>query len=1110
MLLGSITKHTGTANYSYDVAGFDNSETMKLRFRTSNYKSMYFMANPSASVDEDALWERRLDITASKVNMETFVYSADGKKTKSSVNTDFFCRVGALVRYVKERCNASNRVGATDLALASGEFEYNLTSDYIIRFEMSDDVLAEVQINLGRIVKLKLRTDDIYISLTDDPSAEVEYFLQIKDAVSKGFRCDEDYLGFQLKPKVVGDSRSVNGVYQDLDEIIRNNPEKDFVWLRGRNYQIVKDENLEEICDYIYNYDGKVAYDTETTGLNINFYSRSGKADQCVGVVLTVKEGESFYFPLQMRFIKNLCNGDHWYVMERYLKPILEYKELITHNASFDWKVGYIYNINANIVDDTMAMIALTYGAELIDHPLGLKPNTKIILGRDALELSDLVEDDSWGENETDFSDLPEVLVKLYACSDTDGTIGIANWAEKTDLLGRYNARKVYEIEVLFSLAVGYQEFMGHLVDVNDIKVMREEIQKKLEYYKDEMVKLAGYDFNPNSPKQLLQIMYKELQYPEQISRKTNRPSTGKDELKYLSDITDIDNNLMYPFADLLLKYREHEGVRKIVDKFPEHISDEGFLFSNVMQYGTTTGRVSINKPNYQSYSDEIKKRIIARPGYYTYDTDYSSVESRIIVCLVGNRVLIEKFYDPNFDYHTQQACHMYRIKYARVTPKLRKASKGVNFGLPFGMGDESLGVRIFGKASPENTAKARMLRRAFFKGQEDIEQWFETNRDAGVANGYTETYFGRRRYYHRSQFSVGAIRRQAGNQIIQGTAADIYKTAVGRVFRRICKEGWLGKVLFSGFIHDELFGEVSNEIDKAQFLKMLREEFEVAIDGWCPLYMGFGYGRSWYEAKSIELPIGLQKEIVEKYGEFGFPAEYKNNEVFFETLPEIMREYSIHDTKNRLLAESSQGEEIEPSLNTALISVVKKDITLYSSMDKSLEDSEFEKYHITKLYGDANEVIDTIELPQETQDLISLFCRFHNVQRSLINVLSVVEEDATNSGLDDSVTVYEDEHVVDKSLLVDKRVDTLGLYVDTEENRITLLMCPPLYMDFIKKRVNRESKGYQVRFKDKDAVNPSTGKKGMFYDCEAWLDSGEVNVIQQMYIQYLSQRGAG
>ncbi|MBR4313583.1 MAG: hypothetical protein IKP66_01580, partial [Lachnospiraceae bacterium] len=494
------------------------------------------------------------------------------------------------------------------------------------------------------------------------------------------------------------------------------------------------------------------------------------------------------------------------------MRPILEGKKLVAHNMTYDWKVAYIYDINANIVHDTMALIKLTIGAEIKDYPMGLKENAKTLLGRYSLELSDLLVNDEWGESDIKFWDLPYELVRLYACADTDNTNGLLQYAIQSDLLTKYNAKKVYEIEIAFSYAVAYQEFFGHRIDVTNLTKVRETIGKNQEKYMKEMVEIVKHEFNPNSSPQLIQILYHELGIPEQISRKTGRPTTDKETLKYLASITDENDEIKYPFCALLQKYREEEGVRKIVDKFPEHVTPDGYVFSHVMQYGTTTGRVSINTPNYQSYNDPIKKNVVPRPGYWMFDTDYSSVEYRVLGNMVGNKKIMESFKDPDFDYHQYQAARMYGVPYATVTKKMRKSAKGINFGLPYGMGDESLGVRIFGDATPENTKKAAALRAAYFKGQEDIRDWFEYHRNKGVTEGFTETYFGRRRYYHKGQFSVNAIRRQAGNQVIQGCISGDtriltkengiikLKDAVGYNYEVWAGDHWTkGDVLYSG-----------------------------------------------------------------------------------------------------------------------------------------------------------------------------------------------------------------------------------------------------------------------------------------------------------------------
>lgn len=1105
----------------YNVIGTDSASSLRLRMSSNKYDDILFMA--SGKEDGDELWERTVEIKVSTVTVETHVsLDPKGKKIKSPINTEMFCRIGAFIRYIKSHCYVKYIDGYIGLQLASGDYTPESETSYKVPLGTSGE-FANIRLKFGEIVELSATCGGISVELL--ANREEEILPAPKDGVTKGIAFNKEYLHFDLEEQSVELSNTViGGMYRNLDEVMRAHPEKEFEWLLGKNYQIVTDETLEEVCDYIYNYDGYVYYDTETTGLNITFKSRIGQGDQCVGIILSVVDGESFFFPMQMKSIKNLCGGDHFYFMEKYIRRILEDKKIVVHNLSFDWKVSYIYDINANIVDDTLTMIALTLGQEKKSLTLKLKELTAMFLHRDSLELDDLVIDSEWGENDIRFWDLPEELVRLYACADTDNTRGLHRYVKQSDLLTKYNAHKVYEIEIAFGFAVAYQEFYGHREDVDNLKELRKEIEGGIEKYYNLMKDLIGHDFNPNSPKQLVSILYKELGIPEQRSRKTGNLTTDKETLKKLGELTDIEGNTMYPFCAYLLKYREYEGVRKIIDKFPELATPDGYLFSSVMQFGTTTGRVSINNPNYQSYNDPVKKNIVPRPGFYMFDTDYSSVEYRVLGNMSGNKMIKERFYDPDFDYHTYQASRMYQVPYASVTPKLRKAAKGINFGLPYGMGDESLGIRIFGEASAINTKKAESLRRSYFKGQEDIQVFFDSARNKGVKDNFTETYFGRRRYYDRSKFSVSSIRRQAGNQVIQGTAADIYKLAVGRVFKRICKEGWLGKVLFSGFIHDELLGEVSLDIDPMKFLKVLREEFEVKIkdsDGtpWCPLYMGFGWGTSWYQAKKTEVPIKLQWEFVDKYGETGYPLWDGDCKKFCDSIPDLISEFEVRDCGVQLLDPNNQGKEIKPALNSAIIDIVKGDTKAYMGvLDKGTMTDEDIDFLKNKMYFSCDFVDEdykpTLEIKDclkkaveskkynlDTQDAIDAFCMFHNIDRSKVNILSIPDVDvssSTNGGTLDS-SYFDDDEEDTASMLevaINNRINTLGMYLDVDNKTLKALLVPDNYMQFIKSHTTKEgSGGYRLYFRDManqtDYITP----------CE--IMPKDVNIIQTMYIQY-------
>lgn len=1257
MLEGIITykgKHT------FRVKAIDYSVGMNMILSSYDYDTLAVL---SAYPDRNVISDRRCNINLTNVVVATEKGEIDGKTKKLKVNNDFFCRLGSLVRYVKIHCTKRNEKGYVGLDLASGEFDVTATSDYIIPYPCEPTkILAEVTLTYGDITSLKLNTEDFTVELNNNPALELQ-FPRIVDGLKVGFKVnDADYLGFPVPEDTPVESSTAQLMYQNLEEVIAAHPDKEFAWLRDKDYIIVDDKHLEEICKYIREHDGYVYYDTETSGLNINFKSRIGQADQLVGVVLSVKYGESFFFPTQMKSIKNLCNGDHFYFMEHYMRPILEGKDIVAHNGPFDWKVAYIYDINVNIVHDTLTLLRLTLGAENSLFSVALKSATKILLKRDSLELSDLLVDNKWGKSDVKFWDLPYELVRLYACADTDNTNGLLQYALQADLLTKYGAAKVYEIELAFGFAVAYQEFYGHRLDVNNMDNILAQIKADEADLMKQMVEMVGHEFNVNSPAQLTNVLYNEMGVPKQYSKKTGNLTTDKKTLERLAEETDVNDNPRWPIVSLLMKYRQMEGVRKIADKFPERMTPDGFLFADVQQFGTTTGRVSIKDPNYQSYSDTIKKNIIPRPGFWMFDTDYSSIEYRVLGNMVGNKPIMKSFEDPDFDYHQYQAARMYRVPYNSVSKKMRKRAKGINFGLPYGMGDAALGETVFGERSAENTKKAAALRDAYFVGQEDIKEFFEFHRAKGVNLGYTETHFGRRRYYNKAVFNEAAIRRQAGNQVIQGcldgstliesedygvceiknlvgysgrvwngtdwtkcdvlysgkkqkcivhlaattiicspihkfliagkdpkninsyveckdltsdmfiecnvaqeseltlldktakkvlnlnevivstkvksveitdewidmydvcntdcgyyvangvithnTAADLYKLALGRIFKRICKEGWLGKVMLDAFVHDELLGEVSCEIDPGIFLKVLREEYEAKIineDGtpWCPLYMGFGYGMNWYDAKSIELPIKLQWEIVEKYGETGFPNWTGDGHKFCQGVPDMLRDFEVRDIANQLRDLENQGKVIKQTLSNQLYGCLKTDVKACEKYKGNYEMLKTE--YVTGTDID----FENLSVPDDLQEAITLYCKLHNVDRTGIDILSpdaqptTVSEEITSAYADYDDFYNENvESEEELARLRDFKVQKFGIYTDIDNKQVYLLM-PNVnetrgkdLLSLIKGQTNNEGKGYKIIFIDY--------QNNMHRPTPSYLTSQAISSVQKYYISYL------
>lgn len=1083
MLKGSLIYSNGDAKYKYSLECSDNMLTFAGRITSNNYEALQFLETGASSriyngegvlCDTVYLTTRRFDISTSTCKVETLILEdvENGiKPFKWSPNMEFFAQFASLLRYVKSNCRHQNQEGYTGLATASDEFYAETSVRY--KVPLADDTYARVLLHLGYIKEIQFNWNGFELNLVDE---HVDYpipFEKIDTYVSCGLSFNSEHIGFdgvhKFTPEIDEYTKSL--MYESLQEIIDANPDKDFSWLLEKKYEIVTDETLESVCNMLLNHDGYIFYDTETTGLDFTFKCETGEGDKLVGLILSCKYGESYYFPVRMKRIPNLCNGDDVYFMEHYMRPILEGKDLVVHNLIFDWKVGYVYGINANIVHDTLLLFKVTIGSERPDMSVKLKELTRTFLKRDSLELSDLVKNDDWGESEVTFDELPYELVRLYACPDTDNLYGLLDFATRNNLLQRYNATRVYKIELNFSYAVAYQEYYGHLVDLSRLEDLKKEVTEGISDCMSRMKEIVGHDFNPNSSPQLLKIMYDELAIPPQYDRKTGRKTTSKDALKFLAELTDVEGNTKYPFVKILQEFRIYEAVRKVIDSFPEIITKDGYLFSEVDQF-KSTGRVSIKNPNYQSYNDTMKKYIVPRTGYYMTDQDYSSVESRILVSMVGNKETVDAFEDPDFDYHRSRASRMFAVPYEAVTSSLRKQSKGVNFGLFYGMGDPSLGCHIFGEETPENTKKAAVLRSKYFVGLEDVEEAMNRWRNDSVTNGFTSTFFGRRRYYDSAKFSKSKIKRQGGNQVIQGTAADIYKLAVGNLFKRICKEGWLGKVLLTAFVHDELLSEVSCDINPADWLRVSQEEFQVKIDGWCPIYMGFGYGTNWYQAKKVEIPIQLQEQIISDMSSTGLVWNGSVKE-FCDQIPSCIDRFTESMVDSYLLDTSNYGGYMKTSI--------------YSSMTDILSDN----------LGKGN-------VPKELDEMISKYCEIRGIS---VPEGSFIEAKIENSGSVDASGIvdidydmdYNDNEmsIAEKQRVLDLRVETLGLYLDIEDKIVYLKLVPKAFLDIIQSKCNKTGNGYRIFFVD------SQNKKK--FTTESYLTSKDIEEVQSLYITYFN-----
>lgn len=939
------------------------------------------------------------------------------------VNGEMVSRVAGLIRYGLMQDNVKSEEESLFETLAEGSS--NTYFDAVIKLEKEVVIpnMGEIHYYKGKITKLKLSSiyadiDLTYIESTEMLQGQFRPLKQKDDwgnllsttpVVNISFKLNKDTIGFDYKPPVVEMPVNVFDVYSTLEEVERAHPDKNIKWIKGRKYVVVTDDILEEVVEEFKNYNGYIAFDTETTGLKITFRSRLGKDDQLVGVVLSKEIGTGYYFPLQHKCFPNVCGGDHFYFMRTYMKDILETKKIVTHNISFDWKVAYIYNIVVNVVFDTMIALQCTERYRDKNFEVGLKSITKLLYQLDMLDIDDfLTNGKTLKTSKATFADLPYDLVQAYAPTDGDATLMLMHWIVKERLLERYKAERIFEEEITFGAAAAYSQFWGYHIEQSEIPALTEEILKEKAKREANIYNIVGYEFNIGSPSQLAKALYDDLKMPNDKEKK----KTDKDTLTEYMNYYDENGDAKYPIVFEIKAWRDADSIHKnFLKKLHIFLNDDGIIHPKIFPFGTDTGRASIKEPNYQSYNDEVKKRVTGRSGYYMFDCDFSQIEYRVLASMAGQQSLIDAFDDPDLDYHTYQASRMFNVPYASVPKKLRSQSKGINFGLPYGMGDASLGARIFGERNQTNTLKARELRTKFFEGQELILEFFERTRDDGVKNKFTRTYFGRSRFYNPATTNEGGIRRQAGNHVIQGTAADIYKMAVNRMFLRVIKEGWLDLVLFNAFVHDELLMEVHQSIDPYYFFKAWREEFQLEIDGFCKLYAGAGVGYSWYEAKKQDLSVQFIQEIIDVHdsGTVDWNEDYHS---FINWTNEAFTQHKVKRVADFIVDKNNHMQVVTPTINSLMYEAVIDHINSFTLMPKddgSLSEISFQTGVFLE-YGKKYKEKDLQGM--NFYDIKKLFQYFLNIQTD-VEILSPDDADKAISKADDGKPRVVPKHYV-------------------------------------------------------------------------------------------------
>lgn len=356
----------------------------------------------------------------------------------------------------------------------------------------------------------------------------------------------------------------------------------------------------------------------------------------------------------------------------------------------------------------------------------------------------------------------------------------------------------------------------GIMIDRAYFESLRVTMKEKLTRIEKDVIELTGKTINLNSPKQMSELLFVTLGLkPKGKQKASGAYTTNAETLESLID--------EHPIIPKLLEHREVQKLLSTyVEALLEHADTEGFVHTTFLQHGTTTGRFSSTNPNLQNIpikgegGSDIRRGFIARPGHVFIGSDYSQIELRVLAMLSNDERLIETF-QKGEDIHARVASDMFRVSIGEVTSDMRRKAKVINFGILYGMGVSALQKNL-GSTKAEATAYYTN----YFETFPTIAAYLEETKNFAKEHGYTETMFGRRRYFPQITSGAPFLRafaeRMAVNAPIQGTNADIVKIAITLIDTDLRTAGLIDKVHLMLQIHDELVYEAEEGVkDQAE-----------------------------------------------------------------------------------------------------------------------------------------------------------------------------------------------------------------------------------------------------------------------------------------------------
>ena len=576
-----------------------------------------------------------------------------------------------------------------------------------------------------------------------------------------------------------------------------------------------------------------VAFDTETTSLD-------PMRAQLVGLSFSVKAGEACYIPVGHDYPGAPRQLDLAETLHT-LQPILEdaKRPKVGQHAKYDCNVLSNYGIEVRgIAFDTM-LESYVLNATANRHDMDTL--AKRWLGHDTIHYEDVT---GKGAKQISFSQVDIETACRYSAEDADVTLRLhhALWPR---LQEQPSLEKVFTgIEMPLVPVLARMEQRGVLVDIAALRRQSNELGKRMHALQTEMQRIAGREFNVDSPKQLQALLFDELGLPIVVKTPTGQPSTNEEALEAIAG--------QHELPRMILDYRQFAKLRSTYsDKLPEMVNPRtGRVHTSYHQAAVATGRLSSTDPNLQNIpvrteeGRRIREAFIAPEGWRVLAADYSQIELRIMAHMSGDPGLTNAFRHDQ-DVHRATAAEVFGVAPDTVTADQRRVAKMINFGLMYGMSAHGLAQRL---GIPRGEAAEYVQR--YFERYPGVKAYMDLTRARAKSEGYVETLFGRRLYldyiHSRNAAQRAGAERAAINAPMQGTAADIIKRAMAAIDGWLLERGDDAHMLMQ--VHDELVFEVREDaLDAVRDGVRIRMQGAAELD--VPLLVDIGAGRSWGEA---------------------------------------------------------------------------------------------------------------------------------------------------------------------------------------------------------------------------------------------------------------------